>query len=211
MSARLAEACCCFGSETKDDSMQSDANVDAMPSRNEFTSTKDVETTPAARPARGHDQSLTLIAIVATSGFAGLGYEIVWTRQLSLALGTEMMAVLGSIAGFFAGLALGAFALDGLIRRASSPRHVYAVLEAVIGIWGLNAIWLLPAAGRTLAPLLGSEPAPALLWAASFALPTLALLPAGERTLRWQGIAIRAFGGWIAAVGLMMAGFSLAS
>ncbi|WGS02864.1 spermidine synthase [Bradyrhizobium sp. ISRA443] len=118
------------------------------------------------------------MAIVATSGFAGLGYEIVWTRQLSLALGTEMMAVLGSIAGFFAGLALGAFTLDGLIRRASSPRHVYAVLEAVVGTWGLAAIWLLPAAGRMLALLIGTAPPPVLLWAASFALPTLALLPA---------------------------------
>jgi len=120
----------------------------------------------------------TLIPIVAASGFAGLGYEIVWTRQLSLALGTEMMAVLGAVAGFFAGLALGAFVLDGPIRRARSPRLVYAALEAVIGLWGFVAVWLLPAAGRGLAPLLGTEPAPALLWAASFALPTLVLLPA---------------------------------
>ncbi|HEU0146159.1 MAG TPA: hypothetical protein VFR21_04685, partial [Bradyrhizobium sp.] len=76
---------------------------------------------------------LALIGLAAASGCAGLGYEIVWMRQFSLALGTEMMAVLGSIAGFFAGLALGAFALDGLIRRASSPGRVYALLESVIG------------------------------------------------------------------------------
>ncbi len=115
---------------------------------------------------------------MAASGFAGLGYEIVWTRELSLALGTEMMAVLGAIAGFFAGLALGAFALDRPIRCAKSPRSMYAALEAVIGLWGLASIWLLPGAGRALPPLLGAEPAPALLWAASFALPTLVLLPA---------------------------------
>jgi spermidine synthase len=115
---------------------------------------------------------------VAASGFAGLGYEIVWVRELSLALGTEMMAVLGAIAGFFAGLALGAFVLDRPIRCARSPRSVYAALESVIGLWGLVSIWLLPAAGRALPPLLGPEPAPTLLWAASFALPTLVLLPA---------------------------------
>lgn len=119
-----------------------------------------------------------LIPIVAASGFAGLGYEIVWTRQLSLALGTEMMAVLGAVAGFFAGLALGAFALDGLIRRTQRPHIVYAALEAVIGLWGLANVWLLPAAGRLLPPLLGTEPAPVLLWAASFAFPILLLLPA---------------------------------
>jgi spermidine synthase len=121
---------------------------------------------------------LALIGLAAASGCAGLGYEIVWMRQFSLALGTEMMAVLGSIAGFFAGLALGAFALDGLIRRASSPGRVYALLESVIGGWGICAIWLLPATGRALAPLLGTEPSPVLLWTGSFALPTLVLLPA---------------------------------
>src|SRR5262249_5270914 len=97
-------------------------------------------------PSRHH--RLSLIGLAAASGCAGLGYEIVWMRQFSLALGTEMMAVLGSIAGFFAGLALGAFALDGRIRRASSARQAYALLEAVIGGWGVCAIWLLPAAGR---------------------------------------------------------------
>src|SRR5215470_15547591 len=119
-----------------------------------------------------------LIPIVAASGFAGLGYEIVWTRELSLALGTEMMAVLGVVAGFFGGLAFGAFALDRPIRHAGSPRVAYAALEAAIGLWGLISVWLLPGAGRALLPLLGTEPAPALLWAASFAFPALILLPA---------------------------------
>ncbi|MGJ5181192.1 spermidine synthase [Bradyrhizobium oligotrophicum] len=121
---------------------------------------------------------LPMKLLIAASGLAGLGYEIVWTRQLALALGTEMMAVLGAIAGFFAGLAFGAFVLDGRIRRAAKPHQVYAVLEAVIGLWGLCAIWLLPAGARALAPLLGTAPSPILLWSASFLLPTLVLLPA---------------------------------
>ncbi|MGJ4884480.1 spermidine synthase [Bradyrhizobium sp. HKCCYLRH1065] len=120
----------------------------------------------------------TLKLLIAASGLAGLGYEIVWTRQLALALGTEMMAVLGAIAGFFAGLAVGAFILDGRIRRAANPYRVYAVLETVIGLWGLCAVWLLPACARALAPLLGTAPSPILLWSASFLLPTLVLLPA---------------------------------
>ena len=132
----------------------------------------------AMAPAARVHPDWKLIPIVAASGFAGLGYEIVWTRELSLALGTEMMAVLGAVAGFFGGLALGAFTLDRPIRRARSPHVAYAVLEAVIGLWGLISVWLLPAAGRALPPLLGVEPAPILLWAASFALPALVLLPA---------------------------------
>src|SRR5882724_3204746 len=119
-----------------------------------------------------------LIPIVAASGFAGLGYEMVWTRLLSATLGSEMMAVLGAVAGFFAGLSLGAFLLDGPIRRARSPQIAYAVLETVIGLWGLVSVWLLPAAGRIMAPLLGTEPNPGLHWAVSFALPAVILLPA---------------------------------
>jgi spermidine synthase len=134
--------------------------------------------TPAA-PAHGAAHSgWKLLPIVAASGFAGLGYEMVWTRLLSVALGTEMMAVLGAVAGFFAGLALGAFTLDRPIRRSRSPRVAFAILEMVIGLWGLISIWLLPAAGRLLPPLLGTHPAGELLWAASFALPALVLLPA---------------------------------
>jgi spermidine synthase len=172
--------------------MQSDPDSAAMTSRDGLAAGVRID----AGPTRRHwqiDAGWMLVPIVAASGFAGLGYEIVWTRQLSLALGTEMMAVLGALAGFFGGLALGAFALDGPIRRAKSPRAAYAALEAVIGVWGVVNVWLLPAAGRTVPALLGVEPAPALLWAASFALPTLVLLPA-----------TMAMGGTLAALERMM-------
>jgi spermidine synthase len=169
--------------------MQSEPDSGADASRDGFATTVQID---AAEQRRLH-HGWALIPMVAASGFAGLGYEIVWTRQLSLALGTDMMAVLGAVAGFFAGLALGAFALDGPIRRARSPRTAYAVLEAVIGLWGLVNVWLLPVAGRSLSSLLGTEPAPALLWAASFALPTLVLLPATV-----------AMGGTLAALERMM-------
>jgi hypothetical protein len=82
---------------------------------------------PAASVRQRIDSSWALMPIVAASGFAGLGYEIVWTRQLSLALGSEMMAVLGAVAGFFAGLALGAFVFDRPIRQARSPRMANGV------------------------------------------------------------------------------------
>ncbi|MCK1383266.1 spermidine synthase [Bradyrhizobium sp. 21] len=156
--------------------MQSDPGSAAIASGEPVASEVQVQTA-SVRPQAARYHRL-LIPIVTASGFAGLGYEIVWTRQLSLALGTEMMAVLGVTAGFFGGLALGAFALDGLIRRSRSPWRVYAMLEAVIAVWGLISVRLLPWAGRALAPLLGTDPSASLLWASSFALPTLVLLPA---------------------------------
>ncbi|MDU6320989.1 hypothetical protein, partial [Bradyrhizobium sp.] len=71
-------------------------DVVGAPHDTRFTAlTSDTANQPASRRA--------MPVLIAASGLAGLGYEIVWTRQLSLALGTEMMAVLGAIAGFFAG------------------------------------------------------------------------------------------------------------
>src|SRR6266481_6403217 len=173
--------------------IQPDPDSGAMASGDRFAPEARAGAAPAASVRQRIDSCWALMPIVAASGFAGLGYEIVWTRQLSLALGSEMMAVLGAVAGFFAGLALGAFVLDRPIRRARSPRTAYVLLEAVIGLWGLMNIWLLPVAGRALSSLLGTEPAPALLWAASFALPTLVLLPATV-----------AMGGTLAALERMM-------
>ena len=112
------------------------------------------------------------------SGFAGLAYEVVWTRVLAVVLGTEMAAVLGVVTGFFAGFAIGALLLDRVVRRARRPGLVYALLELLIAAWAVAGIWLLPAAGSAARMLLGTTPAPALLWAVGFALPTAVLLPA---------------------------------
>lgn len=172
--------------------MQSEPDSMAIAATDRLAGAIQDEAAPA-RAGQAASRAWALIPIVTASGFAGLGYEIVWTRQLSLALGTEMMAVLGVIAGFFGGLALGAFALDRPIRRSTSPWRVYAMLEAVIAVWGLISVWLLPAAGRALSPLLGTEPSPVLLWAGSLALPTLVLLPA-----------TMAMGGTLAALERMM-------
>ena len=98
--------------------------------------------------------------------------------MLAAALGTEMMAALGVVTGFFGGLALGALVLDAPIRRTSRLRLVYAGLELSMAAWALVSIWLLPASGRMLAVTLGPTPPAALLWVAGFALPALVLLPA---------------------------------
>ena len=123
-------------------------------------------------------RGVRLGAVLAGSGFAGLAYEVVWTRILSATLGSDMMATLGVVTGFFAGLALGALLLDGPIGRSRRPEMIYAVSEAVIAGWAVASVWLLPASGRAFVALLGPEPPAVLLWAAGFALPALVLLPA---------------------------------
>src|SRR5262245_19423628 len=68
------------------------------------------------------------------SGCAGLLYEIVWTRLLTLHLGHTVAAVSTALAGFLGGVALGAIVGAALTLRAS-PRGVlrtYAALEIAI-------------------------------------------------------------------------------
>ena len=48
-----------------------------------------------------------VIGLVFASGFAGLVYQVLWIKQLSLVVGVEVYAITTGISAFFAGLALG--------------------------------------------------------------------------------------------------------
>ncbi|HEY6549249.1 MAG TPA: fused MFS/spermidine synthase, partial [Vicinamibacteria bacterium] len=92
------------------------------------------------------------------SGAAALAYQILWTRQLSLVLGTSMEAVAVVLSSFMAGLGLGnALAARGLARagREGSRQLVrtYALLE--VGIAGAAVVLPLAigSAASLLAPL----------------------------------------------------------
>ncbi len=47
-------------------------------------------------------------ALLVLSGAAGLVYQVLWVKQLSLVLGVDVQAVTVGVSAFFAGLALGA-------------------------------------------------------------------------------------------------------
>lgn len=119
-----------------------------------------------------------LYGLMAASGFAGLGYEMVWTRMLATALGHEMASVLAVLAALFLGIACGAFLLDGPIRRSTRPALWYAGLEALIGLWALALLVLVPLFGESLAVWTGERPSPAGLWGRAFLATFLLLLPA---------------------------------
>lgn len=112
------------------------------------------------------------------SGFAGLGYQIVWTQQGALWLGHEAAAVLAVVAAFFGGLGVGALALSPHIDRSARPGRWYAGCEAAIGLWSLALALLLPQATDGLLALIGSQPSPAWHWTVAFCGTFLLLLPA---------------------------------
>src|SRR5215510_4628606 len=92
------------------------------------------------------------VAAYACSGLAGLVYEVVWVRTLTLYMGHSTPATSTVVAAFMGGMAIGA-AAGGRVASRLAPRAAlvgYAVLEAVVVVLALA----LPFELRLLTPLL---------------------------------------------------------
>jgi spermidine synthase len=115
------------------------------------------------------------LGLMVASGFAALGYQIVWTQQAATWLGHEAAAVLAVVAAFFGGLALGALVLGPRIDRSEHPARWYAACEALIGLWCVALAFLMGPVSRWLLELTGAQPSPAWQWSIAF-FGTFALL-----------------------------------
>lgn len=124
---------------------------------------------------RRHHLSLWLML---ASGFAGLGYQVVWTQQCALWLGHESASVLAVVAAFFGGLALGALWLGPRIERSDRPVRWYAACEAGIALWGLALLMLMSPVSDWLLVRIGAQPSPLWQWTMAFIGTFLLLLPA---------------------------------
>jgi spermidine synthase len=145
-----------------------------------------------------------VMALMLASGFAGLGYQIVWTQQSALWLGHETAGVLAVVAAFFGGLATGALLLGRRIAASRQPGRWYAGCELLIGLWSLVLAFAMAPIGQALLARIGTQPSPVWQWGVAFGgsflllLPATAAmgatLPAMERALaqHWRGGAIAA-------------------
>lgn len=116
--------------------------------------------------------------LMMASGFAGLGYQIVWTQQSALWLGHESAAVLAVVSAFFGGLALGALLMGPRIERSAQPVRWYAACEVVIAVWGLVLLVVMAPFSAWLLDLMGVQPTPWWQWWLAFSGTFLLLLPA---------------------------------
>jgi len=94
------------------------------------------------------------------SGMAGLIYEIVWFRVLDFSFGTTQTAVATVLAAYMVGMGFGSIVAGKYVDRIRRPMLVYAILEAVIGIY---AIFITPIFYRAgyIYTVLGTDPSPA--------------------------------------------------
>ncbi len=114
------------------------------------------------------------------SGFAALGYEIVWTRLLTPMLGSETLGVLATLAGFFGGMAVGALALHRRAAIGADPLGLFVRLELAAAAFAIVSPYLLHALGeaipRWMGPHAGDQGNPGVL-AAAIAIAALTMMP----------------------------------
>ncbi|MBC8443201.1 fused MFS/spermidine synthase, partial [PVC group bacterium] len=106
--------------------------------------------------------ALLVLGAMAVSGFAALGYEVLWTRALVFFMGNSVYAFSAMLTTFLGGLALGSMAAARLADRWRRPVLVLGLIEAGIGMYALLSIllfaWGLGSAGSLYPPLSWERP-----------------------------------------------------
>ncbi len=162
--------------------------------------------------------------LVMATGAAGLMYQVVWQKYLGRLIGNDLEGVSLTLSVFLGGLALGYYVCGKATLIVRRHLLVYAVLEAVIGIWGLMFpilfaavdAWALswPAALPLRRPLTGLVSAtvlvgpPTICMGATVPFLTRAFSPSVSEATRVHSI-VYAMNTLGAVVGALLAGFVL--
>jgi spermidine synthase len=85
-----------------------------------------------AHPSRG--RLAALLTLLLASGAAGLAYQVLWLRELSLILGVTVYAAATVLAAFMGGLAVGSSLAGRVLARAHRPLLTFGVAEILIGV-----------------------------------------------------------------------------
>ena len=66
------------------------------------------------------------------TGFSGLLYEVLWTRELTVVFGNTVAATSTVLAAYMGGLALGSYVFGRMADRVRKPLLLYGALEALV-------------------------------------------------------------------------------
>jgi predicted membrane-bound spermidine synthase len=77
------------------------------------------------------------------SGLSSLIYQVIWIRQLALAVGSTSASMSLVLSIFFLGLALGSYWVGKSHSRIINPIRVYGLLEGFIGIYSAILVYVL--------------------------------------------------------------------
>ena len=87
-----------------------------------------------------------VFALFYLSGIAGLIYQVLWLRRLSVVFGVTVYAASTVLAAFMAGLAIGSALSGRVLGRRIAPLAAFGIAEILIGVTGLLSPLLLDAA-----------------------------------------------------------------
>lgn len=87
-----------------------------------------------------------IFALFFLSGIAGLIYQVLWLRRLSLVFGVTVYAASTVLAAFMTGLAIGSLLAGRVLRRRVPALQAFGIAEILVGVTGLASPWLLEAA-----------------------------------------------------------------
>lgn len=76
------------------------------------------------------------------SGFAAMGYEVIWTRILVLITGSSTYAFTLMLALYIVGLSIGSLWIAGRVRGLRSPLLVFAHLQFGVALTSAGGLWL---------------------------------------------------------------------
>jgi spermidine synthase len=94
-------------------------------------------TSAASSRRRSPPRGGIVLVLFLASGFAGLVYEVLWSRMLTYFFGATQYAVSTVLAAFMGGLALGSFLFGRWVDRRRNPLRLYAFLEIGIAVSAL--------------------------------------------------------------------------
>jgi predicted membrane-bound spermidine synthase len=78
------------------------------------------------------------------SGFAGLVYQVLFSKALALTFGSTSTATYTVLATYMGGMALGAWLGGAIASRRTNPLVLYALCELGIGLYCLATPWFFP-------------------------------------------------------------------
>ena len=101
-----------------------------------------------------------VIACFTFSGFAALLYQTAWLRLFAISFGASEVAIAVVLAGYMAGLAIGAAVAARYIHAVRRPVLVYGMLEAAIALSALAMPWLVGLSGDLYGQVAGGQAIP---------------------------------------------------
>ncbi|MFH1074129.1 MAG: fused MFS/spermidine synthase [Candidatus Firestonebacteria bacterium] len=94
-------------------------------------------------PTHFHSKKIALLAAIVfgISGFASLGYEVVWTRNLIFVFTSSVYSFTVMLMVFLAGIALGSLVFSRIVDREKDPVLLLSLIQLMIGLFSFIALY----------------------------------------------------------------------